>query len=379
MEISTTRSHFKPETRPVGAVTVTFFTDARAQLKREEVLQLADLACMIRAMTAGEKSRLPWVKMARFGDARSPKGSLRHDDNITAISGTEADYDGGEVGLDAAVEIAEKAGLQCIIYTSPGHTPRKPRWRVLAPTSTELAPAERYRLMARLNGLYRGIFAGESFTLSQSYYYGSVAKNPAHRVELIDGQCIDRLHELDRIAIGKPNGGTGAHGTTGQGVDVAALEAAILSGESYHVACARLAGYWKRYNVPLLEAHARLVQLFDDILPPDRDARWQARRDDTLRIVADIYAKDDRREAGCTPEPEPATAPPGPSWPEPLGPAAYHGPCRARLHQPCRGHPPARATRYRQIPPRYRTRRRGRSRREERVLHPAGRSRRHPR
>ena len=49
MEISTTRSHFKPETRPVGAVTVTFFTDARAQLKREEVLQLADLACMIRA------------------------------------------------------------------------------------------------------------------------------------------------------------------------------------------------------------------------------------------------------------------------------------------------------------------------------------------
>ena len=137
---------------------VTFFTDAAAQAKREEVLQPADLAGMIRSTAAIEKARLP-LKLGRFRDTRSTKGSLRHDGNMIAISGTEADYDGGELGFDAAVEIAEKTGLRCIVYTSPSHSRAKPRWRVLAPTSTELAPTARYGITARLNGLYRGIFA----------------------------------------------------------------------------------------------------------------------------------------------------------------------------------------------------------------------------
>ncbi len=41
------------------------------------------------------------------------------------------------------------------------------------------------------NGVLGGIFSPESWTLSQSYYYGSVARNPSHRVQLIEGAPIN--------------------------------------------------------------------------------------------------------------------------------------------------------------------------------------------
>lgn len=188
------------------AVAVTFFADYAAALSREDRLSPADIAQRVQTMVAPEKSRLPWLKLARFGVQRSGKNSLRHDGNVLAITGIEADYDGEKVSFDTAVEIAEKEGLGCIIYTCPSHTPDKPRWRVLCPLSQELPPEDRYRLVARLNGLYGGIFSGESFTLSQSYYFGKVAGTVEHRVEVIDGEPIDLLDELDEIAIGRPNG-----------------------------------------------------------------------------------------------------------------------------------------------------------------------------
>ena len=114
-----------------AAIPVTFFTDRAAQFKREDVLGPAELARLISDMVAPEKTRLPWLKMARFGDSRSDKKSLRHDANVLAITGIEADYDGEEISFSTAVEIAKKAGVGCIIYTSPSHEPAKPRWRVL--------------------------------------------------------------------------------------------------------------------------------------------------------------------------------------------------------------------------------------------------------
>lgn len=188
---------------------VTFFDSYAALAKREQLIAIGDLAALIRKTHAPAKDRLPWLKLARFGDVKSDKGSLRHDLNVRAISGIEADYDGAEVSFDEAVEIAEKEGLQAIIYTSPSHTPEKPRWRILCPTSLEMSPEMRATLIGRVNGLYHGIFASESWTLSQSYYYGSVNRSPHHRVEVIEGQTIDELDELDEIAIGKPAGTTG--------------------------------------------------------------------------------------------------------------------------------------------------------------------------
>jgi hypothetical protein len=75
---------------------------------------------------------------------------------------------------------------------------------VLCPLSQEYPPDRRDVFLARLNGLFGGIFSRESWTLSQSYYFGSVKQNPSHRVAVLAGKPIDQADELDAIAIGKP-------------------------------------------------------------------------------------------------------------------------------------------------------------------------------
>jgi hypothetical protein len=77
---------------------VTFFTDALAAERRQELHSLSSLAHLIKATNAAQKAALPWLKLARFGDLRSAKGSLRHDANVQAITGIEADYDGSYAG-----------------------------------------------------------------------------------------------------------------------------------------------------------------------------------------------------------------------------------------------------------------------------------------
>ena len=64
-------------------------------------------------------------------------------------------------------------------------------------------------LVARVNGLFGGKLAPESFVLSQAYLYGRVNDNPAHRVEVIDGDFIDLRTDLDPGAIGKRQGRAG--------------------------------------------------------------------------------------------------------------------------------------------------------------------------
>ncbi len=284
---------------------VTFFDDFQAGRKREQRLTLDQLAEAIRTTSAPAKAALPWLKLARFGNRATAKGSLRHDANVIAITGAEADYDGETVSFDDAVEIVEKSGLRAIIYTSPSHTPERPRWRILCPTSIELPPLERVGLLNRLNGLFRGIFATESWTLSQSYYFGCVDCNPAHQVEFVDGEPVDQLHDLDLIAIGKPNGAVAngaSHGLTPLPLDEAAIEEAIRTGEAYHVAAVRLLGKWAQRGIPFLDAQSKLCALFDDVFPPDRDDRWEARRCDVPRLVMDIYGK----EAGKRDDPDEA-------------------------------------------------------------------------
>ncbi|MDB5379790.1 MAG: hypothetical protein JWR00_4236 [Rubritepida sp.] len=100
---------------------ITYFRGAGARSKQEELIDLTRLAELVRGTTAERKDLLPWLKLARFGDVRSDKASLRHDRNVLAISGLEADYDGGTVSFDAAMEIACRADLLCLIYTSQPH------------------------------------------------------------------------------------------------------------------------------------------------------------------------------------------------------------------------------------------------------------------
>src|SRR5262249_6999828 len=218
----------------VAAPTVTFFRNWGAGEKWERAVPLDALAERIKTTFAPTKNELPWLKLARFGNAKTGAGSLRHDANVIACTGVEADYDGGKLGVDYAIEIAEKEGLLALIYTSPSHTPDGPRWRVLAPASHEVPPAGRAHLLGRLNGLYRGIFARESWTLSQAYYYGAV-QDRYHRVELIDGLPIDRLDELDTIWQGPP--GTEAGTKTDAGIDAredGEIIRRIVTGDGLH-------------------------------------------------------------------------------------------------------------------------------------------------
>jgi hypothetical protein len=181
---------------------VTFFQSFAAQGKEELTLSLRDLAGRIRTASAPAKGMLPWLKLATFGDQRTARGSLRHDENLREIHGVEADYDGETLTIERARQILGTAGVACLLYASPSHTADAPRWRVLAPTSQALPPAERAGLVARLNGLFAGALASESFTLSQAYYFGRVDGTPDREVLLLEGRPID-LVQLDVEPIGK--------------------------------------------------------------------------------------------------------------------------------------------------------------------------------
>jgi hypothetical protein len=176
---------------------VTFFPDSTGSSFTTENIYIWDLRDLICNTAAATKEQLPWLKLATFGDQRSDKNSLRHNDNIIAINGVEGDYDGEQVALASAVKRLKAAHIRCLVYTSPRHTSAAPRWRVLAPTSCALAPEERSKLMARLNGVLGGILSNESFTLSQSYYYGKLIGNGQHRCDYYGGDFIDERPDLD--------------------------------------------------------------------------------------------------------------------------------------------------------------------------------------
>lgn len=197
------------------AIVLTRFDDAEARTAHRHLVPLRGLAPKIVARRASRKDRLPWLKLAAFGDQPSPKGSLRHNANVIAIDGVEGDHDAGTLTPAEAADRLHRAGVAAMIYTSPSHTAAHPRWRVLAPLSRSMPPEDRERLCARLQGALNGALAPESFTLSQSYYYGGVDGGAIPEAIEIDGAALDTLDALDAGALdkrGKPYTG----GKTGQ-------------------------------------------------------------------------------------------------------------------------------------------------------------------
>jgi hypothetical protein len=177
----------------MAAMHVTYFNNQYARKAIEENVSLEDLKDLVLRTRAKTKNALPWLKAARFGDKRTAKGSLRNDANVQTISGIELDYDGKQMSIEDAVKIAKKNKLQCLIYTSPSHTKSEPKWRIILPTSEELPPGERDGLVEYVDKLYGDIFSPESYTLSQSYFYGQVGDNPDHRAVIVDGEYVDKL------------------------------------------------------------------------------------------------------------------------------------------------------------------------------------------
>ena len=74
---------------------------------------MPDLAGEIRDRSATSKARLPWLKMAQFGEVRSAKNSLRTNANMKYISGIELDYDAAMMPFEAAIEAFRAVQLRC--------------------------------------------------------------------------------------------------------------------------------------------------------------------------------------------------------------------------------------------------------------------------
>lgn len=273
-------------------IKTTFFSDRSSRDKSEEDLTLPALKKKILTTRAAEKALLPWLKLAVFGDVPTAKGSLRHDGNVKAITGVELDYDGERVSFGQAVGTLSDEGLLCLVYTTPSHTTERPRWRVLLPTSTELPPAIREKLVARVNGLFDGVFASESFTLSQSYFFGQAAGKPAVQAEVVEGEYIDRREDLDSTAIGKRGGD---RRSKARGFDEQAAIESIASGEEYHESTTGLLGKMARNGVPVKEAAGRLREIYERVGEPRRDKRWRSRYDDIERCAEGIYSKEDTK------------------------------------------------------------------------------------
>ena len=184
-------------------ITLTQFRDAGAKRAFRHLVPLRGLAPKIETRRAERKDGLPWLKLATFGDQPTSKGSLRNNANVTAIDGIEGDHDSGALTPAEAADRLQRAGIAALIYTSPSHTPARPRWRVLAPLSRSMPPDHRERLCARLQGVLGGALAPESFALSQAYYYGGVEGGTVPETLLIEGAALDTLDRLDAGALDK--------------------------------------------------------------------------------------------------------------------------------------------------------------------------------
>lgn len=189
-----------PHDQPIK---ITTFSDVHATARTVVTSSVRDFISSFSSRTAKNKADLPLFKLAQFGDVATDRGSFRHDDNLVAISGIVADYDAGKVSIADAAARARAAGVAVAFIASPSHTAAQPRWRAVSPLAQVATPDEHARMCARLNGALGGILAPESFTRSQSYFFGRLAGAPKLEVAIVDGDPLDRATHLDAKALGR--------------------------------------------------------------------------------------------------------------------------------------------------------------------------------
>ena len=204
----------KPSKDVARPFLITFFRSKGASTLETQTLRLWELRNLILTETADRKTKLRWLKAAKFGTTPTKKKCLRHNANVLAISGAVGEHDDETMSFGEAIKRLRSAMVTALVYTSPSHTEARPRWRVVAPTSHDLPPTEHAKQMARINGVLGGALSPESFTLSQAYYFGKIGNNPDHRCEYTIGEYLDQRDDLDVDAIGKQTRKSKSEGTS---------------------------------------------------------------------------------------------------------------------------------------------------------------------
>lgn len=193
------------EVKPLHDFRLTVFpnlTGAKAEILH---CSTAELIEKLMVTTADIKAGLPLISACRFGDLRSGKGNLRHNQNVLGINALIGEHDAGVTPIEEAQRLLAAAGIEAILYQTARHTDAAPRWRVLCPLAGEQPPSQHGPLMDRLNGILGGALAGESWTVSQSFYFGFLKDaNPVWL--LVNGDYLDMRTDLDERAICKPGG-----------------------------------------------------------------------------------------------------------------------------------------------------------------------------
>jgi hypothetical protein len=184
---------------------VTQFPNLGAKTKQELPFSSRDLAAKIESAKASHKRKLQLLSGVAFGNVPTEKKSLRSRANATKVYAVFVDYDAGEVSLEEAAEMLRKEGVAALFYTTPSHgLPGKgSRWRAVFVLSMPRAPDAYADLVARVNGLFGGALADESFDFWQSYFFGSVDGQRRVETLLVNGhRCLDAADDLDASAIG---------------------------------------------------------------------------------------------------------------------------------------------------------------------------------
>jgi hypothetical protein len=181
-------------------ITYTVFKNVQAKEKEEHPdTPWVDLVrALANAPVYMSKAACPLLSLCEYGDLVSDGGGLRHGANVQRVYGVEVDYDGEEVSPEEGHLRLQSAGLMAFIYTSANHTTGAPRWRAILPLAEPAAPPERMLFVARANRALGGIASRESFTLSQSYYFGRVRGAQFLFFES-HGRCIDQAADLEPL------------------------------------------------------------------------------------------------------------------------------------------------------------------------------------
>ncbi len=153
---------------------------------------------------ADAKDHCPMIKLARFGDKKTEKGSFRHDNNVMDVYGIEADYDAGHMHLEDAFEKISEHNICAVVFETWSSTPEYPRWRALVPFSQKHPPEDRCYYSEALNGMLDGVLAPESAVLSQAYYLGKPIGENRKYLEVKGSRCIDQLSRSDLNALRYP-------------------------------------------------------------------------------------------------------------------------------------------------------------------------------